>query len=52
MQDRQLLSVSPQHDTSETTKTMKVKDVSDVIAQNINPFIEEDLKMILYQTTL
>ena len=45
-------SVSPPHDTSVTTKTINVKDVSNTLAQNINPLTSEDLKKILDQSTL
>ena len=51
-QDKQLANVSPQHITSENIETIIVKDVFDVIAQNINPLIEKDLKKILDQSTL
>lgn len=47
VQDTQLPSVSPQHVTNENTKIVTIKDVFDVIAQNINPLIEEDLKKML-----
>ena len=52
MQDTQMLSVSPPHDTSATTEIITVKDVSDVSTQNINPLIVDDLKKILDQSTL
>ena len=45
-------SVSPPHDATETIKTINVKDVSDISAQNINPLTKEDLKKILDQFTL
>lgn len=45
-------SVSPQHVTIESTKTITIKDFFDVTTQNINALIEEDLKKILDQSTL
>ena len=52
MQDTQMSSVSPPHDTSTTIETIIVKDVSNVSAQNINPLTVDDLKKILDQSTL
>ena len=51
-QDTQLPNVNPQQITSVNTKIVTVKDVSNLIAQNINPLTEEDLKKILDQSTL
>lgn len=52
MQDTQMSSASPPHDTSAISKIITIKDVSDASTQNINPLIADDLKKILDQSTL
>ena len=52
VQDTQVPSVSPLHDTTKTTKTLTIKDVPDALAQNINPLTEEYLKKILDHSIL
>ena len=47
-----MMSLNPSHDTSIPIETITIKDVFDVFSQNINPFIVEDLKKILDQSTL
>ena len=44
-------SASPQHVTQEDTETIKIKDVSNNVNQNVNPIIEEDMQKILQDTT-
>ena len=50
--DTQLPPLSPPHDTSTPANTIIVKDVPDNSSQNINSLTIEDLKKILYQSTL
>ena len=52
VQDTQVPSGNPPHDIVKSTKTIVVKDVSDILAQNINPLIAEELKKILDKSTL
>ena len=47
VQDTQMSSVSPSHNTSVTVETIIVNDVSNALAQNINPLTTDDLKKIL-----
>lgn len=49
--DTQVLSASPQQETSAIIDIVKLKDVFETIAQNINPLIEDDLKKILVKST-
>lgn len=48
VQDTLVSSVSPPQVTSVNTETIKVKDISDTTAQNVNPLTKEDLKRILF----
>lgn len=52
VQDTQLPTLSPPHDTNTPTYTIIVKDVPNNSAQNINQLNVEDLKKILNQSTL
>lgn len=52
VQDTQLPPLSPPHDTNTPAKIIKMKDVPDSSAKNINPLTAEDLKKILDQSTL
>ena len=52
MQDTQMPSAIPPHDTSVTIETIIFKDISNVLAHNINPLTINDFKKILDQSTL
>ena len=47
VQDTQMSTLSPPHDTSTPVETIIVKDVPNISPQNINSLIVEDLKKIL-----
>ena len=52
VQDTQLPTLSPPHETKTLVDTIIVKYVPNILDQNINPLIVEDLKKILDQSTL
>lgn len=52
VQDTQFLPLSPPHGSNTPRETIKVKDVPDRLAHNINPLTVEDLEKILDQSTL
>ena len=52
VEDTQFLDIISQQIRSVNIETITIKDVFDLISQNINPLIEEDLKKILDQSTL
>ena len=52
VQDTQFLSVSPPHVTTETTKIVTIKDISNLSTNNIDPITKDNLKKILEQSTL
>ena len=52
VQDTQMPTMSPPHETNRPTEIITMKDISDGLAQNINPLTIEDLKKILDQSTL
>ena len=52
VQDTQMPSMSPPHDTSIPTNIIIVKDVPNSSSQDINPLTTRDLKKILDQSTL
>ena len=52
VQDTQILSMIPPHDTNEPIDIITIKDVPGISAQNINPFTAKDLKKILDHSIL
>ena len=44
-------SANPPHEVNTKNDTVKIKDVSDTVTQNINPLKEDDLKKILVEFT-
>ena len=46
-----MLSANPQHEVNTKCDNVNIKDVFDIVTQNINPLIKDDLKKILVEST-